>query len=518
MRAAASRTPKPRATSRTRWTMKPWMRLWPRPKRASASSSATTASRRNCSRAGRSGTGTGTTPIGKSKKTYRFGEAKEMVLDAFGRFHPTFEKEARPFFDERRIDAPAANGKNAAGVLHVRLAGRSAVRAPQLHRQRERRPSPWRTSWATASTLARAQTDRAQLPHAHHHGRDGEHLRGDRRFHDLADTLTSKTDRLALYAHKIESIRERPPADGDVRLRARGLPPPRGARRSLDGAIRQLWLAGQKKMFGSSVKITDDYGAWWSYISHFIHTPFYVYAYAFGELLTLAVMAQVEAKGSAAKDAYIQMLRSAGRRRQTTSSPARHRHPRSGILEGRHPSGREFPGGIGDDGEDALKITRQTTPIREDRLGGLFGLAERGVTDPGNRRVFGEDIRRRPTLRIPFAIDEMDAATELRRVATQPGLDIEKVVRFGHGPRIGRKKPSIRAAWAGFRSPVLRPSTGATTSGIPRRERTMAVRNPGDSFAKSRDGSPKILPGVPIATSGPFSAPSAIACIATMDP
>ena len=46
--------------------------------------------------------------------------------------------------------------------------------------------------------------------------------------------------------------------------------------------ISELWLDTQRAMFGDSVRMTDDYGIWWSYVPHFLHTPGYVYAYAFG--------------------------------------------------------------------------------------------------------------------------------------------------------------------------------------------------------------------------------------------
>jgi oligoendopeptidase F len=252
-------------------------------------------------------------PIGKSKKTYRFGEAKEMVLDAFGRFHPTFEKEARPFFDEHRIDAPAANGKRGgAYCMFVSPADPPFVLLNYTGSANDVLTMAHELGHGIHASLARKQTAlnyHTPITMAETASIFAETVV----FHDLADTLTSKTDRIALYAHKIESIFasvHRQMAMFGFEREAFRLHAEHGEVSTEQFA--KLWLTGQKKMFGSSVKITDDYGAWWSYISHFIHTPFYVYAYAFGELLTLAVMAQVEAKGSAAKDAYIQMLQLGG--------------------------------------------------------------------------------------------------------------------------------------------------------------------------------------------------------------
>jgi len=54
--------------------------------------------------------------------------------------------------------------------------------------------------------------------------------------------------------------------------------------------INELWLAANRPMHGDVVRLTDGYAWWWMYIGHFIHVPFYCYAYAFGELLVLALV------------------------------------------------------------------------------------------------------------------------------------------------------------------------------------------------------------------------------------
>jgi len=74
----------------------------------------------------------------------------------------------------------------------------------------------------------------------------------------------------------------------------------------------ELWLETQRAVFGDSVTLTDDYGLWWSYIPHFIGTPGYVYAYAFGELLVLALYARYQADGAGFADRYIAMLTQGG--------------------------------------------------------------------------------------------------------------------------------------------------------------------------------------------------------------
>jgi oligoendopeptidase F len=74
----------------------------------------------------------------------------------------------------------------------------------------------------------------------------------------------------------------------------------------------ELWLGTQRAMFGDSVTMTEDYGLWWSYVPHFLSSPGYVYAYAFGELLVLALYARYQQEGASFPERYIAMLTAGG--------------------------------------------------------------------------------------------------------------------------------------------------------------------------------------------------------------
>lgn len=74
------------------------------------------------------------------------------------------------------------------------------------------------------------------------------------------------------------------------------------------------WVRTQADMLGDAVEITEGYRSWWSYIPHFIHTPGYVYAYAFGQLLALSVYARYTAEGPGFVDRYLEMLAAGGSR------------------------------------------------------------------------------------------------------------------------------------------------------------------------------------------------------------
>jgi oligoendopeptidase F len=76
--------------------------------------------------------------------------------------------------------------------------------------------------------------------------------------------------------------------------------------------VNQLWMDANRPMFGDSVSLSDDYAWWWLYIPHFVHSPFYCYAYAFGELLVLALLRRYDAEGEAFVPRYLALLEAGG--------------------------------------------------------------------------------------------------------------------------------------------------------------------------------------------------------------
>jgi len=76
----------------------------------------------------------------------------------------------------------------------------------------------------------------------------------------------------------------------------------------------ELWVETQSAMLGDSVELSEGYATWWSYIPHFIGTPGYVYAYAYGQLLALSVYARYQAQGDEFVPAYLDLLRAGGSR------------------------------------------------------------------------------------------------------------------------------------------------------------------------------------------------------------
>jgi oligoendopeptidase F len=76
--------------------------------------------------------------------------------------------------------------------------------------------------------------------------------------------------------------------------------------------INALWLEANAPMHGDAVALSDDYAWWWLYIGHFVHEPFYCYAYAFGELLVLALLRRYDEEGAPFVAKYRALLAAGG--------------------------------------------------------------------------------------------------------------------------------------------------------------------------------------------------------------
>src|SRR5947209_17038911 len=80
-----------------------------------------------------------------------------------------------------------------------------------------------------------------------------------------------------------------------------------------------LWRETQEDLLGDSVEITPGYVDWWSYVPHFISTPGYVYAYAFGQLLAISIYRRYEEAGPDFVPSYLELLSAGGRSEEHTS-------------------------------------------------------------------------------------------------------------------------------------------------------------------------------------------------------
>jgi oligoendopeptidase F len=252
-------------------------------------------------------------PIGEADTTYDWDEAREMVIDAYGDFHPQMADVAGRFFDENWIDAAMADGKRSGAFSHGTVpSAHPYVLLNYTGKARDVQTLAHELGHGVHQYLAREQT-------IFHHGTPlttaemasvfGEMLV----FQRLMQQEDDPQNRLAMLVAKIDDtlatvFRQVAMNRFEERIhterREEGeLPADRFA---------EHWMATQEAMFEGSVTLGEHYRHWWSYIPHFLHTPGYVYAYAFGELLVLAMYARYQDAGDAFADDYLDLLRAGG--------------------------------------------------------------------------------------------------------------------------------------------------------------------------------------------------------------
>jgi oligoendopeptidase F len=254
-------------------------------------------------------------PVAGEDETMPWSDARDLVLDAYGSFSPELGRLARAFFDDQRIDAPLRPGKRGGAFCAYTVPSKD----PYVLLN-------WTSKRRDALTLAH------ELGHGvhaalgasqgvfHHHtpltlAETASVFGEEMLFARLLEQASDPASRLALLAGSIEDsiatvFRQTAMNRFEDRVhstrREEGeLPPDR---------FGELWIESQGEMLGDSVELTEGYATWWSYIPHFIHTPGYVYAYAYGQLLALSVYERYLAEGEWFVPRYLEMLSAGGSR------------------------------------------------------------------------------------------------------------------------------------------------------------------------------------------------------------
>jgi oligoendopeptidase F len=240
-------------------------------------------------------------------------DAKELVLDSYASFTPELGDSARAFFVDRRIDAPPRPAKRGGAF--------AAYTVPSEH--------PYLMLNYTAK-----RRDVLVLAHEMGHGLHAELARprgvleqhtpltlaetasvfGETLvFRRLLEQAATPESRLSLLAESIE---------GSIATVFRQTAMNRfeelvHTSRRKEGELavdrfNELWTQSQEEMLGDSVQLTPGYRTWWSYVPHFISTPGYVYAYAYGQLLALSIYKRYVDEGESFVPSYLELLRAGG--------------------------------------------------------------------------------------------------------------------------------------------------------------------------------------------------------------
>ena len=251
----------------------------------------------------------------EDEEEYDWPTARSMVLDAYGSFARELGDGARRFFDERWIDAPVRSGKRGGAFC--------AYTVPSVHpyvllnytsRRRDVLTLAHELGHGLHAALARPRGPfemGTPLTLAETASVFGETIV----FGRLLEQAPTPASRLSLLAESLE---------GSIATVFRQVAMNRfedavhTARRD-EGELAvdrfgELWVASQHELLGDAVEITDNYHSWWSYIPHFISTPGYVYAYAYGQLLALSVYARYLEQGEPFVPRYLELLAAGGSR------------------------------------------------------------------------------------------------------------------------------------------------------------------------------------------------------------
>ena len=246
-------------------------------------------------------------------RAYDWRQGREVVLDSFGALGGDFADRAARFFDRPWIDAQARPGKQSGAYCHPV----TATRHPYVFMN-------WMGERRDVLTLAH------ELGHAVHNTLAAE--QGTL----LADTPLTLAETASIFAEGLTFDRllaEAPESEQRGLLAGRiedGLNTvvrqiafhrfetrfhdERSAGEVSPDRINALWLEEMGASLGPAVTLNPGYETWWSYVSHFFHSPFYVYAYAFGDLLVAALMEARRADPAGFTPLYRDLLAAGGTR------------------------------------------------------------------------------------------------------------------------------------------------------------------------------------------------------------
>ncbi len=238
--------------------------------------------------------------------------AQEMVLSAYAEFSPEMAEIAKPFFTEGWIDAAVKPGKAPGAFAHPTVTTvHPYVMLNYLGKPRDVMTLAHELGHGVHQVLAASQGEllsSTPLTLAETASVFGEMLT----FRKLLSAAKTKKERKVLLAGKVEDmintvVRQIAFYDFECKLHAA-----RAEGELTPDQINEIWMSVQAESLGPIFEFMDGYETFWSYIPHFVHSPFYVYAYAFGDGLVNALYAVYEEGDPDFQKKYFDMLRAGG--------------------------------------------------------------------------------------------------------------------------------------------------------------------------------------------------------------
>ena len=239
-------------------------------------------------------------------------EARATVMNAYSDFDPKMAELAEPFFEKGWIDAPVKPGKAPGAFAHPTVSTvHPYVMLNYLGKPRDVMTLAHELGHGVHQVLAAGQGEllsSTPLTLAETASVFGEMLT----FRKLLEGAKDQKERKVLLAGKVEDmintvVRQIAFYDFECKLHAA-----RAQGELTPDDISALWMSIQAESLGDAFEFADGYETFWAYIPHFVHSPFYVYAYAFGDGLVNALYAVYEEGDADFRDKYFDMLKAGG--------------------------------------------------------------------------------------------------------------------------------------------------------------------------------------------------------------
>ena len=248
----------------------------------------------------------------EQSRTVTWDEARETVMNAYAGFDPRMSEIATPFFEKGWIDAAVKPGKAPGAFAHPTVTEvHPYIMLNYLGKPRDVMTLAHELGHGVHQVLAAGQGEMlasTPLTLAETASVFGEMLT----FRRMLDGTTDPAERKVLLAGKVEDMintvmRQIAFYDFECKLHEAR----RGGELTPDD-INAIWMSVQAESLGPTFEYMAGYETFWAYIPHFVHTPFYVYAYAFGDGLVNALYAAYEEAPEGFQDKYFDMLRAGG--------------------------------------------------------------------------------------------------------------------------------------------------------------------------------------------------------------
>ncbi len=241
-----------------------------------------------------------------------WGEAESIVLSAYRRFSPKLADIGQRFFDKPWIDAPAKPGKASGAFAHPTVpSAHPYLLLNYLGRTRDVMTLAHELGHGVHQVLAAGQGHLmcdTPLTLAETASVFGEMLT----FRSLLDAEKSPKRRRVLLASKVEDMLNTVVRQVALHSFEAVVHGERRTGELTPDRLGEIWMESQKASLGPAIRFDDDYRVFWAYIPHFIHSPFYVYAYAFGDCLVNSLYAVYQDAHEGFATRYLEMLKAGG--------------------------------------------------------------------------------------------------------------------------------------------------------------------------------------------------------------